>query len=223
VTTDHISPVGAIARDSAAASYLALFGVTPGAVGSYSARRVNHEVMLRGTFANPRLRNRLVDQTGPVTRCLPDGEVEAIHEVAASYRARNIATVVLAGHNYGAGSARDWAAKGTALLGVRAVLARSFERIHRSNLVALGVLPIQIEGADEPWVGIGPTSDVTVSVAFDPAAAAPRMPVSVELTVDGERRLLPARLLATTASEIAQLRRGTMFALCLDDALQQSS
>jgi aconitate hydratase len=223
VTTDHISPVGAIARDSAAASYLASFGVTPGAVGSYSARRVNHEVMLRGTFANPRLRNQLVDQTGPVTRRLPDGEVEAIHEVAASYRARNIATVVLAGHNYGAGSARDWAAKGTALLGVRAVLARSFERIHRSNLVALGVLPIQIEGADDPWVGIGPTSDVTVSVAFDPAAAAPRMPVSVELTVDGERRLLPARLLATTASEVAQLRRGTMFALCLDDALQQSS
>ncbi|MBV9840036.1 MAG: aconitate hydratase AcnA [Sphingomonadaceae bacterium] len=220
VTTDHISPVGAIARDSEAAAYLGALGVSPADVGSYSARRVNHEVMLRGTFANPRLRNRLVEAVGPVTRSMPAGTPQPIHIVAEAYRAAERPIIVLAGHNYGAGSARDWAAKGTALLGIRAVLARSFERIHRANLVALGVLPILIEGGEDPWSGIGVESTVSVSIDFDPGTATPRMALAVALRVDGQAQTLRGRLMALTSSEIAQLSRGTLFDVCRDDALR---
>jgi len=219
VTTDHISPVGAIARNSEAAGYLAGLGVGPGEVGSYAARRVNHEVMLRGTFANPRLRNRLVTETGPVTRIMPDGAHVPVHVAAERYRASGDSVVVLAGHNYGAGSARDWAAKGTALLGIAAVIARGFERIHRSNLVALGVLPIIVEGDDDPWATIGTDSDVRVSIDFDAASATPSMPIAMRLSVDGVTSSFSGRLMALTGSEIAQLRRGTLFHQCLDDAL----
>jgi aconitate hydratase len=218
VTTDHISPVGAIPRDSAAGLYLAALGVAAGEFGSYASRRVNHEVMLRGTFANPRLANRLVAGSGPITRHMGSGVVAAVHEVAQSYReaARNM--VILAGWNYGSGSARDWAAKGTALLGVRAVLARSFERIHRSNLVALGVLPIEVESRDDPWVGIGPCTAVNVSIYLSPEAR-PHSRVRVHLQTDGRVRVLNARLRVTTLSEQRQLALGTLFHSCLDDAL----
>jgi aconitate hydratase len=218
VTTDHISPVGAIPRDSAAGLHLAALGVALGDLGTYAARRVNHEVMLRGTFANPRLVNRLIAATGPITRDMASGRVASIHEVAQSYREAGRITVILAGWNYGTGSARDWAAKGTALLGVRAVLARSFERIHRSNLVALGVLPIEVEGQEDPWSGIGPSTAVQVSIRLSPDAA-PNSPVSVDLQTDGRARVLHARLRITTLSEQRQLARGTLFHSCLEEAL----
>ncbi|WP_134667730.1 MULTISPECIES: aconitate hydratase AcnA [unclassified Amycolatopsis] len=144
ITTDHISPVSRILPDSAAGQWLAERGVAREDLGTYSSRRLNHEVMLRGGFANPRLRNELAgERPGGWTRLLPDGDLVPVHVAAAAYAERGTPAVVVAGHSYGAGSARDWAAKVTRLLGVQAVLARSFERIHRTNLVALGVLPVE--------------------------------------------------------------------------------
>jgi aconitate hydratase len=156
VTTDHISPAGAIPVDSAAGHYLQSKGIGPDRFNSYGSRRGNHEVMIRGTFANIRLRNRMAPGTrGGVTRYLPDDEEMSIYDAAMRYRKRKIPLVVIAGSEYGTGSSRDWAAKGTLLLGVRAVIAKSFERIHRSNLVGMGVLPLQfVEGQDAESLGI---------------------------------------------------------------------
>jgi aconitate hydratase len=146
VTTDHISPAGSIARNSPAARYLMEHGVEPRDFNSYGARRGNHEVMMRGTFANIRIHNALTPEVeGGVTRLLPDGEVLSIYDAAMRYRDRGVPLIVLAGKEYGTGSSRDWAAKGPMLQGVRAVIAESFERIHRSNLVGMGVLPLQLE------------------------------------------------------------------------------
>jgi aconitate hydratase A / 2-methylisocitrate dehydratase len=143
ITTDHISPAGAIKRDSPAGRWLVEQGVEPGDFNSYGARRGNHEVMIRGTFANIRLRNQLVERSGGFTQHFPDGEELAIYDAAMRYAEEGVPLVVLAGKEYGSGSSRDWAAKGTKLLGVRAVIAESFERIHRSNLIGMGVLPLQ--------------------------------------------------------------------------------
>jgi aconitate hydratase len=144
VTTDHISPAGNIARNSPAARYLIEQGVQPGDFNQYGARRGNHEVMVRGTFANIRLRNQLVPGTeGGVTEYLPSGETMSIFDAAMRYKADNTSLIIIAGKEYGTGSSRDWAAKGTMLLGARAVIAESFERIHRSNLIGMGVLPLQ--------------------------------------------------------------------------------
>jgi len=148
VTTDHISPAGAIKRDSPAGSWLMESGVEVKDSNSYGARRGNHEVMIRGTFANIRLRNQLVERAGGYTRHFPDGAETTIYEAAMSYAADGVPLVVLAGKEYGSGSSRDWAAKGTKLLGVRAVIAESYERIHRSNLIGMGVLPLQFAAGD---------------------------------------------------------------------------
>jgi aconitate hydratase len=146
VTTDHISPAGRILPRSPAGRYLTGRGVAEADIGTFGGRRGNHEVMLRGTFSNPRLRNRLVDREGGWTRVLPDGEEFPVHEAAAIYRERGVPLVVVGGRDYGMGSSRDWAAKGPRLLGVVAVLAQSFERIHRSNLVAMGIVPLLLPG-----------------------------------------------------------------------------
>jgi aconitate hydratase len=144
VTTDHISPAGVIRRDGPAAEWLLEHGVPVAEFNSYGARRGNHEVMMRGTFANTRLRNQLAPGTeGGVTIHLPDGAPMTIYDAAMQYQAEGTPLVVLAGKEYGSGSSRDWAAKGSQLLGVRAVIVESFERIHRSNLVGMGVLPLQ--------------------------------------------------------------------------------
>ena len=143
VTTDHISPAGAIKKDSPAGRWLIEQGVEVRDFNSYGSRRGNHEVMIRGTFANVRLRNRLVEREGGFTRHFPDGEETTIYEAAMRYAGEGVPLVVLAGREYGSGSSRDWAAKGTNLLGVRTVIAESFERIHRSNLIGMGVLPLQ--------------------------------------------------------------------------------
>lgn len=146
VTTDHISPAGAIKADSPAGRYLTEHGVRPLAFNSYGSRRGNHEVMVRGTFANVRLRNQLAPGTeGGFTRDFTksDAPVETVYDASLNYRAAGTPLVVLAGKEYGSGSSRDWAAKGTMLLGIRAVIAESFERIHRSNLIGMGVLPLQ--------------------------------------------------------------------------------
>ena len=143
VTTDHISPAGSIKKDSPAGRYLMEHGVKPGDFNSYGSRRGNHEVMVRGTFANVRLRNRMVNTEGGFTRHLPDGTEMSIYDASAKYIAEGVPLVILAGKEYGSGSSRDWAAKGPRLLGVRAVIAESYERIHRSNLVGMGILPLQ--------------------------------------------------------------------------------
>jgi len=146
VTTDHISPAGAIKANGPAGRYLSEHGVKPTDFNSYGSRRGNHEVMVRGTFANVRLRNKLAPGTeGGVTRLLPEGEPMSIFDASVKYAQRNVPLVILAGKEYGSGSSRDWAAKGPKLLGVRAVIAESFERIHRSNLVGMGILPLQFE------------------------------------------------------------------------------
>lgn len=156
VTTDHISPAGVINPASPAGQYLQEQGVTPADFNSYGSRRGNHEVMVRGTFANVRLRNQLAPGTeGGVTRHLPDGEQMSIYDAAQRYAKDDVPLVVIAGAEYGSGSSRDWAAKGTSLLGVRAVLAESFERIHRSNLIGMGVLPLQFpEGESAESLGL---------------------------------------------------------------------
>src|SRR5471030_410875 len=147
ITTDHISPAGSIKKDSPAGKYLMEHGVQPTDFNSYGARRGNHEVMMRGTFANVRLRNQMAPGTeGGWTTHQPDGEVMTIYDAAMKYKDEGVGLVVLAGKEYGSGSSRDWAAKGTLLLGVQAVVAESFERIHRSNLVNMGVLPLQFQG-----------------------------------------------------------------------------
>ncbi|GMW07665.1 MAG: aconitate hydratase AcnA [Gammaproteobacteria bacterium] len=151
VTTDHISPAGSIGRDSPAGRYLVEHGVNPRDFNSYGARRGNHEVMMRGTFANIRLRNQLVPGVeGGVTIHLPSGDRLSIFDAAMRYRRDGVPLVILAGKEYGSGSSRDWAAKGTMLLGVRAVLAESYERIHRSNLIGMGILPLQFNDGESP-------------------------------------------------------------------------
>jgi aconitate hydratase len=150
VTTDHISPGGAINADSPAGTYLQQLGVTPRNFNTYIGRRSNHEVMMRGTFANVRIRNLMMPGTvGGMTRHFPDGEVRSIYDAAMAYQREGVPTIVIAGLEYGTGSSRDWAGKGTQLLGIRAVVARGFESIHRSNLIGMGVLPCQFaEGTD---------------------------------------------------------------------------
>ena len=156
VTTDHISPAGDISKSSPAAKYLVALGVQPADFNSYGARRGNHEVMMRGTFANIRLRNQLAPGTeGGVTVHVPSGEQMTIFDAAMRYKQEGTPLVVIAGKEYGTGSSRDWAAKGTMLLGVKAVIAESFERIHRSNLIGMGVLPLQFkEGQNAQSLGL---------------------------------------------------------------------
>jgi aconitate hydratase len=143
VTTDHISPAGSIKKDGPAGKYLIAHGVQPADFNSYGSRRGNHEVMVRGTFANVRLRNKMVNTEGGFTRHLPDGAEMSIFDASEKYHAEKVPLVILAGKEYGSGSSRDWAAKGPRLLGVRAAIAESYERIHRSNLVGMGILPLQ--------------------------------------------------------------------------------
>jgi aconitate hydratase len=163
ITTDHISPAGAIKKSSPAGEWLIEQGVEPRDFNSYGSRRGNHEVMVRGTFANIRLRNLLAERTGGFTRRFPDGEETSIYEAAMAYAEEGVPLVVLAGKEYGSGSSRDWAAKGTKLLGVRAVIAESFERIHRSNLIGMGVLPLQFP-AGENIESLGLSGEETFDV-----------------------------------------------------------
>ena len=183
VTTDHISPAGTIRADSPAGRYLTGHGVQPGDFNSYGSRRGNHEVMIRGTFANIRLRNQLAPGTeGGYTRHLPSGDQMTIFDAATRYAAEHVPLLVIAGQEYGSGSSRDWAAKGTALLGVRAVIATSFERIHRSNLIGMGVLPLQFPpGADAASLGLSGEETFTIHGLAGQAS----LPRSLTVTAEG--------------------------------------
>ena len=164
ITTDHISPAGAIKKSSPAGKWLMEQGIEVRDFNSYGSRRGNHEVMMRGTFANVRLRNELVEREGGWTRSIPDGEEMPIYDAAMRYAADGVPLVILAGKEYGSGSSRDWAAKGTLLLGVRAVIAESFERIHRSNLIGMGVLPLQFPDGENA-ASLGLTGEEQISIA----------------------------------------------------------
>jgi len=202
VTTDHISPAGAIRKDSPAARYLNEHGVEQRDFNSYGSRRGNHEVMMRGTFANIRLRNRLAPGTEDgVTRLLPEGEQMTIYEAAMAYAQRGTPLVVLAGREYGSGSSRDWAAKGTKLLGVRAVIAQSFERIHRSNLVGMGVLPLQfMEGESVESLGLTGEEELSIT-GLDQGRAS-------EVTVRAGDREFRARVRIDTPKEVEYFQDG---------------
>ena len=193
VTTDHISPAGSIAPWSPAGQWLQAHGVGPLEFNSYGARRGHHEVMIRGTFGNIRLRNRLADdREGPYTVHLPDGEPGFIFDVAMRYAADGVPLAILAGHEYGSGSSRDWAAKGPALLGVRVVIAESYERIHRSNLVGMGILPLEFQ-AGESAASLGLTGRETFAVSGLDGGPTPRQPVTVvALSDDGSERRFAA-------------------------------
>ena len=208
ITTDHISPAGAIKPDSPAGRYLVEHGVSRGEFNSYGSRRGNHEVMMRGTFANIRIRNRMLDNVeGGFTKYAPTGEVMPIYDAAMLYQRDNRPLVVIAGKEYGTGSSRDWAAKGTVLLGVRAVIAESFERIHRSNLVGMGVLPLQFhEGENAESLGLTGAEKYTISGI---ASLQPRQDVEVKVTRDGgEEFSFTARCRIDTFNELAYFNAG---------------
>lgn len=216
ITTDHISPVGRIAADSPAGQYLANAGVAVKDFNTYGARRGNPEVMRRGTFANPRLQNQLLDKAGWWTALLPQGDIMSIDAAAAHYRGARQETVIVAGQNYGIGSARDWAAKGTFALGVKAVLAQSFERIHRANLALVGVLPLQYEQLTE----FG--SDITFSIAVSPEAVRPGAMLPLQVHTAGKVHTVEVRCRLDTEFEIACWRSGGLLAYAQRAALQEA-
>jgi aconitate hydratase len=208
ITTDHISPAGSIKKASPAGAYLVEHGVDPLDFNSYGARRGNHEVMMRGTFANIRIRNRITpDIEGGVTKHFPSGAVMPIYDAAMKYKGEGRPLVVFAGKEYGTGSSRDWAAKGAKLLGVRAVITESFERIHRSNLVGMGVLPLQFK--EEGWHKLGLTGEEIVSIR-GLENLAPRTTLTVELyrPTDGRIARFPVICRIDTPTELEYFKNG---------------
>ena len=230
ITTDHISPAGSIQESSPAGQWLIRNGVMKADFNSYGARRGNHEVMVRGSFANVRIKNLMIPpgidgsrEEGGVTQFrAADGaapEKMAIYDAAMLYMAQGTATVIFAGEEYGTGSSRDWAAKGTQLLGIRAVVARSFERIHRSNLVGMGVLPLQFKGTDS-WQSLGLQGDELIDVLPSPDLA-PRSDATLVITrTDGTRTELVVTLRIDTPIETDYYRNGGILPYVLRQLLR---
>ncbi len=207
VTTDHISPAGSIKPDSPAGRYLQEHGVKPVDFNSYGSRRGNHEVMMRGTFANVRIKNEMLDGVvGGETRHVPSGEQMAIYDAAMKYKEEGTPLVVIAGKEYGTGSSRDWAAKGTRLLGVRAVIAESFERIHRSNLIGMGVVPLQFpEGESRESLGLTGDEEISIAGLSD---LSPGGTVQVVIKNSDGERTVDAKCRIDTVNELAYYRHG---------------
>ncbi len=209
ITTDHISPAGSIKLNGPAGKYLTDHKVTPLDFNSYGARRGNHEVMMRGTFANIRIKNEMLPGTeGGVTRHLPGSTPVSIYDAAMAYQKEGVPLVIFAGKEYGTGSSRDWAAKGTNLLGVKAVIAESFERIHRSNLVGMGILPLQfLPGVTRKTLGV--TGDETVSIEGMAAGIKPKMQVTATITnTDGKSQKISLLCRIDTLDEVEYFRHG---------------
>jgi len=209
ITTDHISPAGSIKKDGPAGQYLIKHGVDAKDFNSYGARRGNHEVMMRGTFANIRLKNEMAPGTeGGVTKLQPSGETMSIYDASMKYQAQKVPLVVIAGKEYGTGSSRDWAAKGTLLLGVKAVIAESFERIHRSNLVGMGVLPLQFKG-DMTRKSLGLDGSETFDFTGIAKGIKPRMDVTVKLTrANGQTQEFAVICRIDTLDEVEYFKNG---------------
>jgi aconitate hydratase len=207
ITTDHISPAGSFKAGTPAGSYLVERQVKPVDFNSYGARRGNHEVMMRGTFANIRIKNQMVAGVeGGFTKG-PDGKTLPIYDAAMAYKAKGTPLVIFAGKEYGTGSSRDWAAKGTTLLWVRAVISQSFERIHRSNLVGMGVLPLVFtDGAS--WQSLGITGDETVSI-HGLTNLEPRQTIGLEIVYgDGRKETVPVLVRIDTLDELEYYKNG---------------
>ena len=220
VTTDHISPAGAIKASSPAGEYLKSRGIDPSDFNSYGSRRGNDLVMTRGTFANVRIKNLMVPGTeGGVTKHFPDGETMSIFDAALKYQKENVPLIILAGHEYGTGSSRDWAAKGTKLLGVKAVIAASYERIHRSNLVGMGVLPLQfVDGVTAESLAIDGSQ--TFSIKRLSETLQPGQQLTIELkTTDGKTRYFQVRVRIDTPIEIDYYRHGGILPFVLRQLL----
>jgi len=226
VTTDHISPAGSIKATSPAGVYLQKNGVSVADFNSYGSRRGNHEVMMRGTFANVRIKNMMLPpkpdgtrEEGGVTLFQPSDEKLAIYDAAMKYIAEGTPTIVFGGEEYGTGSSRDWAAKGTQLLGVKAVVAKSFERIHRSNLVGMGVLPCQFKGSDT-WASLGIKGDETFDITGTEAGIKPQM--DVKLTIhrrDGTSKEVPLLLRIDTPIEVDYYLNGGILPFVLRELM----
>jgi aconitate hydratase len=223
VTTDHISPAGAIAKDSPAGRFLIERGIEPRDFNSYGSRRGNDRVMVRGTLANIRIRNQLAPGTeGGWTRHLPDGEQTSMYEAAMKYREEGVPLVILAGTEYGTGSSRDWAAKGTSMLGVRAVIAASYERIHRSNLVGMGVLPLEFPDG-QTWQSLGLTGEETYDITGLDDSLAPRGEVPVTATAaDGSKTAFKAKVRIDTPVELDYYRNGGILQTVLRNLSKQA-
>jgi aconitate hydratase len=208
VTTDHISPAGSIQVDSPAGKYLIERGVTPKDFNSYGARRGNHEVMMRGTFANVRLRNQMVHGIeGGWTIHLPDKTQATIYDAAMQYEKEGVPLLIIAGKEYGSGSSRDWAAKGPRLLGVRAVLAESFERIHRSNLVGMGILPLQFRPGETAG-SLGLAGLETYDIEGIEAGIKPGMMVTIKVAGETGPKTIQAVARIDTPYEIQYYQHG---------------
>ena len=223
VTTDHISPAGSIQADSPAGRYLVEHGVPQREFNSYGARRGNHEIMMRGTFANIRLRNEMAPGTeGGWTRCSADGEAVTIYDAAMEYRAQGVPTLVIAGKEYGTGSSRDWAAKGPNLLGVRAALVESYERIHRSNLIGMGVLPLQFKDG-ESRESHGLTGFETYDIEGIAEGLTPGKEITIRATsTDGTVKTLTAIARVDTPVEVDYYRHGGILQYVLRGMLSQA-
>ncbi|WP_394558453.1 aconitate hydratase AcnA [Aquipseudomonas alcaligenes] len=223
VTTDHISPAGNIKKDSPAGRYLSEHGVAPVDFNSYGSRRGNHEVMMRGTFANIRIRNEMLGgEEGGNTRHVPSGDKLAIYDAAMRYRDEGVPLLIFAGKEYGTGSSRDWAAKGTNLLGVKAVIAESFERIHRSNLVGMGVLPLQFQnGQDRKSLGL--TGNERISIGgLDGAELRPRMTLTLDIQAeDGKRQQVEVLCRIDTQNEVEYFKAGGILHYVLRQLLKE--
>ncbi|HVY02273.1 MAG TPA: aconitate hydratase, partial [Caulobacterales bacterium] len=208
ITTDHISPAGNIRKTSPAGDYLLEHQVPQSEFNSYGARRGNHEVMMRGTFANIRIRNAMTPEIeGGVTRHYPSGDVLAIYDAAMRYMAEGRSLVIFAGKEYGTGSSRDWAAKGTRLLGVRAVIAESFERIHRSNLIGMGVLPLQFE-AGGSWKSLEIKGDELITIPGVPQVKVRQKLIVSLKRADGEIVEIPVLCRIDTENELDYFNNG---------------
>ena len=208
ITTDHISPAGSIKEASPAGQYLLAQGVKKADFNSYGSRRGHHEVMMRGTFANVRIKNLMIPaaadgsrEEGGVTLYQPTGEKLFIYDAAINYMEVGTPTVIFAGEEYGTGSSRDWAAKGTMLLGIKAVVAKSFERIHRSNLIGMGVLPLQFKGGDS-WQSLGLTGSEVIDVELNTPIVPQSDATLIVTTADGTQRKLTVTLRIDTPIEV---------------------
>nr|WP_211106339.1 aconitate hydratase AcnA [Nitrospirillum iridis] len=222
ITTDHISPAGSIKKTSPAGTYLISHGVEPVDFNGYGARRGNHEVMMRGTFANIRIKNEMVPGVeGGVTKYIPTGDVMSIYDASMKYQAEGTPLVVFAGQEYGTGSSRDWAAKGTRLLGVRAVVAESFERIHRSNLVGMGVLPLQFKpGTNRKSLGLDGTEIIDITGVE--AGLQPRMDLTLTITrADGKVETVPVLCRIDTLDEVDYFKHGGILQYVLRNMLNE--
>jgi aconitate hydratase len=209
ITTDHISPAGSIKVESPAGEYLISYQVRPTDFNTYGARRGNHNIMMRGTFANIRIKNEMVPGVeGGMTKLQPDGTVMPIYDAAIEYKKRGVPLVIFGGKEYGTGSSRDWAAKGTLLLGVKAVIVESFERIHRSNLVGMGVLPLVFkEGTSRQTLGLDGTEVLDVTGVKD--GIKPRMDVTLTIhRAGGKTETVPLTCRIDTLDEVEYFRHG---------------